>query len=87
MKHLRKRQIKAAKKNRLRHMDTIDLSEIIDIPKGFYVLKRKSSNGNRYIFRVIAHGNCMICGKELTDGLFLCKECENKGENNERRDC
>lgn len=44
MKHPRKRQIKAAKKNRLRHMDTIDLSEIIDIPKGLYVLKRKEKN-------------------------------------------
>lgn len=51
MKHPRKRQIKAAKKNRLRNMDTIDLSEIIDIPKGLYVLKRKSGNGRRYTFR------------------------------------
>lgn len=57
MKHPRKRQIKAAKKNRLRHMDIIDLSEIIDIPKGLYVLKRKSGNGRRYIFRSIMKGD------------------------------
>lgn len=43
MKHPRKRQIKAAKKKRLRNMDIIDLSEIIDIPKGLYVLKRKEN--------------------------------------------
>ena len=51
MKHPRKRQIKAAKKNRLRNMKEIDLSEIIAIPKGLYILKRKSGNGRRYIFR------------------------------------
>ena len=27
---------------------------------------------------VVTRGNCMICGKELTEGLFLCKECEDK---------
>ena len=27
---------------------------------------------------VITRGNCMMCGKELTEGLFLCKDCENK---------
>ena len=57
MKHPRKRQIKAAKKNRLRNMDIIDLSEIIDIPKGLYVLKRKSGNGRRYIFKSITKGS------------------------------
>lgn len=30
--------------------------------------------------KVITRGNCMICGKELTEGLFFCKECENKSE-------
>lgn len=28
-----------------------------------------------YEVKVIARGNCMICGKELTEGLFFCKEC------------
>lgn len=27
---------------------------------------------------VVTRGNCMICGKELTEGLFFCKECEDK---------
>jgi len=31
-----------------------------------------------YEAEVITRGNCMICGKELTEGLFFCKECENK---------
>lgn len=26
----------------------------------------------------VTRGNCMICGKELTEGLFICKECEDK---------
>ena len=33
----------------------------------------------RYAAKVINRGNCMICGKELTEGLFFCKECEEKG--------
>jgi len=33
-----------------------------------------------YEVEVITRGNCMMCGKELVevDGLFFCKECENK---------
>lgn len=30
-------------------------------------------------FKVITRGKCMLCGKELTEGLFFCKECEKKG--------
>ena len=29
-------------------------------------------------FKVVTRGNCMICGKELTEGLFLCEECKDK---------
>ncbi len=32
----------------------------------------------KYEVKVITRGNCMICGKELTDGLFFCKECKDK---------
>lgn len=31
-----------------------------------------------YEAEVITRGNCMMCGKELTEGLFFCKECEAK---------
>lgn len=31
-----------------------------------------------YKAEVITRGNCMMCGKELTEGLFLCKECGDK---------
>ena len=31
-----------------------------------------------YEVKIITRGNCMMCGKELVDGLFFCKECENK---------
>ena len=30
-------------------------------------------------YKVINRGKCMMCGKELTEGLFFCKECEEKG--------
>ena len=32
----------------------------------------------QYKTEVITRGNCMICGKALTEGLFLCKECGDK---------
>lgn len=31
-----------------------------------------------YETEVITRGNCMMCGKELHEGLFFCKECEAK---------
>ena len=27
---------------------------------------------------VITRGKCVMCGKELTEGLFFCKECGDK---------
>ena len=35
---------------------------------------------NKYEAKVITRGNCMMCGKKLTEGLFFCKECEGKGK-------
>ncbi len=32
-----------------------------------------------YDVKAITRGNCMACGKELTEGVFFCKECEEKG--------
>lgn len=37
-----------------------------------------------YKAEVITRGNCMICGKELDEGLFFCKECEVKTESEEK---
>lgn len=33
-----------------------------------------------YEVKAITRGKCMMCGKELTEGLFFCKECEAKGK-------
>ncbi len=33
---------------------------------------------------IITRGNCMMCGKELTEGLFFCKECREKSESEEK---
>lgn len=32
-----------------------------------------------YDVKAITRGNCMACGKELTEGVFFCKGCEEKG--------
>jgi hypothetical protein len=32
------------------------------------------------------HGNCMMCGKKLTDGIFLCEECREKPESEVNND-
>jgi hypothetical protein len=45
--------------------DILNMPTIIEADKG-------------YEAKVITHGNCMMCGKELTEGLFFCKECEAK---------
>lgn len=31
---------------------------------------------HKYETKIINRGKCMLCGKELTEGLFFCKECE-----------
>ena len=40
------------------------------------------SDDKEYKVEVITRGNCMMCGKELTKGLFFCKECEDKARRN-----
>lgn len=44
----------------------------------FRVLKKLP----KYEAKIITRGNCMFCGKELTEGLFFCKECKEKSEAN-----
>jgi len=42
----------------------------------------------KYGLKVINYGNCMLCGKELTDSLFFCRECEEKNRKREiNADC
>ncbi len=36
-----------------------------------------------YEVKVVVRGNCMLCGKKLTDSLFFCKECEKKNRKRE----
>lgn len=51
----------------LRSVDIDKAPTIIEADKGYEV-------------EVITRGNCMMCGKELDEGLFFCKECEAKAE-------
>lgn len=37
-----------------------------------------------YEDEIITRGNCMMCGKELDEGLFFCKECEAKAESEDK---
>ena len=66
MRKPRKRQIKRAfhkwKLKWLSRQREVDISE----------------TEKEYEVEVITRGNCMMCGKELTEGLFFCKECEEK---------
>lgn len=67
------------------HGRLIDVDEVIKIAN-----KKKDLHGaiwnaptiieadTEYETKIITRGNCMICGKELTEGLFVCKECEDK---------
>ena len=43
-------------------------------------VRRRLKADNEYEVEVVTRGNCMMCGKELTEGLFFCKECESKGK-------
>ena len=55
-------------------------------PSGWFVeeqlawmpLSEPYKEEKEYKTKAITRGNCMICGKELTEGLFFCKECEDK---------
>ena len=35
--------------------------------------------------KVINNGKCMLCGRELTEGIFFCKECEAKSESEDEK--
>ena len=35
--------------------------------------------------KVINRGNCMMCGKKLTEGIFFCKDCESKAIQGRKR--
>lgn len=39
---------------------------------------KTESENKKYEAKVITRGKCMMCGKELTEGLFFCKECGDK---------
>ena len=42
----------------------------------------------KYGLKIINYGNCMLCGKKLTDNLFFCRECEEKNRKSEMNaDC
>lgn len=47
-------------------------------------LPRTVRDSNKYEAEVITRGNCMMCGKELTEGLFFCKECSVKMESGDK---
>lgn len=61
--------------------ETVYLSECQKCPR---LLKNNEDKIAEYAKKhckgkVIVRGNCMACGKDLTSGLFFCKECEVKG--------
>lgn len=41
----------------------------------------------KYGVKVVTRGNCVLCGKPLTEGLFFCKECEDKRNDTTNKRC
>lgn len=39
-----------------------------------------NENNYKYDIKMVTRGRCMMCGKDLTEGLFFCKECEDKAK-------
>ena len=52
--------------------------EALDMAIQAIKLVKDRDSCKRMRAKVITRGNCMMCGKELTEGLFFCKECEEK---------
>jgi hypothetical protein len=52
--------------------------DLVDMPDYIAGVKAIIKADKEYEAEVITRGNCMMCGKELTEGLFFCKECEDK---------
>ena len=50
---------------------------LIEVDKIINKYKAESED-KKYEAKVITRGRCMMCGKDLTEGLFFCKECEAK---------
>lgn len=58
----------------------ITKTESPDIYHFCMVCGAKMSEEPEYEVEILTNGNCMICGKELDEGLFFCKECGAKAE-------
>ena len=73
------------------HLLNVAIQKIWDMPSvtpkptecGDVVSRQGCKVIEPYEAEVITRGNCMMCGKELTEGLFLCKECGEKARINE----
>ncbi len=62
------------------HIDDELRSSILEtINSNILVEAEDNAENKEYGVKVINRGNCMLCGKKLTEGLLFCKECEAKG--------
>ena len=70
------------------HGDIVDIETLIDMfwdgnsmeitKYDLSVITPIIEADKEYEAEVITRGKCMMCGKELTEGLFFCKECGDK---------
>lgn len=58
--------------------------DLVDMPEYIAGVKAIIEADKEYEAEVITRGNCMMCGKELTEGLFFCKECGDKANSGKR---
>lgn len=68
------------------HGRLIDADDVTDF-EGHYIttdaptiIEADKTENKEYGVKVINRGNCVLCGKKLTEGLLFCKECEAKGK-------
>ncbi len=70
------------------HGDIVDIETLIDMfwdgnsmeitKYDLSVITPIIEADKEYEAEMITRGKCMMCGKELTEGLFFCKECGDK---------
>lgn len=55
--------------------DVTAYNNLYEVPT---IIEADKAENKEYGVKVINRGNCIMCGKKLTEGLFFCKECEAK---------
>lgn len=62
--------------------ERVDIIRYDEDPKTIIVMGgekyRKMEENRKYDIKMVTRGRCIVCGKDLTEGLFFCNECREK---------